>query len=135
MSNNKAEAVFTSNSTLSVNNKHLMEIMTIKYIIECRVWEWRRDYVMSSLRPRPILVSKLTCEWGLNISGFYVYIKDVLCLRVLCRGHCAELMSHWQFIGTERSIIGKRCLSVVREMEDGRGILCINLNIFPTKLV
>ena len=41
-------------------------------------------------------------------------------LCTVCRGHCMVLMSHWQYLGTEKSEIGKNCLSAVREMEDGK---------------
>lgn len=45
------------------------------------------------------------------------------------RGRCAELISHWQFIGVQTTDIGKRCLAAVKQMEDSMSFLCINLSV------
>jgi len=50
---------------------------------------------------------------------------DVAFILCWCerRAGCSQLMSHWQFIGTDLSDIGKCCLSAVRDMEAGQCFL------------
>ena len=74
--------------------------------------------------------------WLCRQLGDAVMLESSICepSLVIClyaRGHCTELMSYWQFIGSDRSDIGKRYLSAVREMEDA---VDTKTGSFPTAL-
>jgi len=50
----------------------------------------------------------------------YVTLAVYCYCKFVSRGRCMELLSHWQFIGTEKHDIGQHCSAALQEMEDGK---------------